>query len=221
MSFQPELIAFDLDGTLIDSAPDLVEAVNFALTSLGHSPHKLDDIRQWIGNGADVLIKRSLARDWHHGGHGDFEPAFELFKQYYAAHSWVNSTLYEGAENTLKILFDKSIPLACITNKTSPFTLPLLDTAQLSHYFAFVASGDTFHEMKPSPLPLLETAKLLGANPENSLMVGDSVNDIVAGQKAGFKTVLVTYGYVGQHSFDELKADYQISCLTELLSIVK
>ena len=216
------LIAFDLDGTLIDSAPDLVEAVNFAMTKLNKPTHSQATIQQWIGNGADVLVKRALLNNWHVGEiPEDFEIAFELFKNHYAQHDWVHSRLYDGVLETLQTLKNDGFKLACITNKTARFTNPLMETAGLAAYFDFIASGDTFAEMKPNPLPLLETAKLFNAVPENAWMIGDSINDISAGKSAGFKTIAVSYGYAGQHSMADLNADYTVNAMLSCVDLIK
>jgi phosphoglycolate phosphatase len=216
------LIAFDLDGTLIDSAPDLVEAVNFALTKLNKPTHSQATIQQWIGNGADVLVKRALLNNWHVGEiPEDFEEAFELFKTYYAEHDWVHSRLYNGVLETLQTLKNDGFKLACITNKTARFTNPLVETAGLAPYFDFIASGDTFSEMKPNPLPLLEVAKLFNVAPENAWMIGDSINDISAGKNAGFKTIAVSYGYAGQHSMADLNADYTVNAMFSCVDLIK
>ncbi|MCX7075114.1 MAG: phosphoglycolate phosphatase [Methylococcales bacterium] len=216
------LIVFDLDGTLIDSAPDLVKAVNYALTKLDKPTHSQVTIQQWIGNGADVLVKRALLNNWHVGEiPDDFEDAFELFKTYYAEHDWVHSRLYDGVLETLQTLKNDGFKLACITNKTARFTNPLMETAGLAPYFDFIASGDTFAEMKPNPLPLLETAKLLNVVPENAWMIGDSINDISAGKRAGFKTIAVSYGYAGQHSMADLNADYTVNAILEIVDLIK
>jgi phosphoglycolate phosphatase len=217
-----QLIAFDLDGTLIDSAPDLVEAVNFALAQLGKPTHSQATIQQWIGNGADVLVKRALLNNWHVGEiPEDFEEAFELFKTYYEQHDWVHSRLYEGVLETLQTLKNDGFKLACITNKTARFTNPLMETAELAPYFDFIASGDTFAEMKPSSLPLLECAKLLGVAPENAWMIGDSINDITAGKCAGFKTIAVSYGYAGQYTMVDLNADCTVNAILDIVDLLR
>ncbi|MSR16234.1 MAG: phosphoglycolate phosphatase [Methylococcaceae bacterium] len=216
------VIAFDLDGTLIDSAPDLVKAVNYALTKLDKPTHSQATIQQWIGNGADVLVKRALLNNWHVGEiPDDFAVAFELFKTYYAEHDWVHSRLYDGVLETLQTLKNADFKLACVTNKTARFTNPLMETAGLAPYFDFIASGDTFVEMKPEPLPLLETAKLFNVVPENAWMIGDSINDISAGKRAGFKTIAVSYGYPGQHSMVDLNADYTVNAILEIVDLIK
>ena len=216
------VIAFDLDGTLIDSAPDLVEAVNYALTKLNKPTHSQATIQHWIGNGADVLMKRALLNNWHVGEiPDDFEIAFELYKTYYAEHDWVHSRVYDGVLETLQTLKNADFKLACITNKTARFTNPLMETAGLAPYFDFIASGDTFAEMKPNPLPLLETAKLFAIAPENAWMIGDSINDISAGKRAGFKTIAVSYGYAGQHSMADLNADYTVNAISKIVDLIK
>lgn len=217
-----ELIVFDLDGTLINSAPDLVEAVNYALTELNKPTHSQASIQQWIGNGADVLVKRSLVGDWHVESEPvDFEAAFALFKTYYAAHDWVHSRLYDGTLETLQALKNLGFKLACVTNKTARFTNPLMETAGLAPYFDFIASDDTFEAMKPEPLPLLETAKRFNVLPENALMIGDSINDITAGKRAGFKTIAVSYGYAGQYTMADLNADYTVNAMSEIVDLIK
>jgi phosphoglycolate phosphatase len=219
---KPELIIFDLDGTLIDSAPDLVEAVNFALSQLNKPTHSQASIQQWIGNGADVLVKRSLVGSWHvESAPVDFDAAFALFKTYYAANDWVHSRLYDGALDTLKELKEMGLKLACVTNKTARFTNPLMETAGLAPYFDFIASGDTFSDMKPSPIPLLETAKKMGIDPEKTWMIGDSINDISAGKQANFKTVAVSYGYAGQYTMADLNATYTLNSLPELVALIQ
>jgi phosphoglycolate phosphatase len=221
MRAKPDLIVFDLDGTLVDSAPDLVASVNFALTQLGRAPHSQETIQQWIGNGADVLIKRALVGDWHIESQPmQFEEAFEHFKSYYATHFWVHSRLYAGVLETLQDLTHKGVLLACVTNKTAQFTKPILEMAGIASYFKRVASGDTFEVMKPDPLPLLEVAKQIGIAPEKAWMVGDSVNDIMAGKRAGFKTVAVSYGYAGHHSMTDLNADFTIDAMHQLIHLV-
>jgi phosphoglycolate phosphatase len=144
-----------------------------------------------------------------------------LFKTYYAEHDWVHSRLYDGVLETLQTLKNDGFKLACVTNKTARFTNPLMETAGLAPYFDFIASGDTFVEMKPNPLPLLETAKLFAIAPENAWMIGDSINDISAGKGAGFKTIAVSYGYAGQHSMADLNADYTVDAMLSCVDLIK
>jgi phosphoglycolate phosphatase len=96
-----------------------------------------------------------------------------------------------------------------------------METAELAPYFDVIASGDTFAEMKPSALPLLEVAKQLNVAPENAWMIGDSINDISAGKNAGFKTIAVSYGYAGQHSMADLNADYTVNAISKIVDLIK
>ncbi len=218
--FQPELIVFDLDGTLVDSSPDLAIAVNRMLTTFKQANYPEQQIKQWMGNGAEMLIKRALT--------GEQEPvkapdnlaeAMHLFFGFYQENICVHSQLYAGVKEGLEQLQAAHINLACVTNKPAQFTLPLLAEIGLKDYFQFIASGDTFSTMKPDPLPLTETAKIFAIEAQQSLMVGDSINDIQAGQRAGFKTALVPYGYIGKYTPAELNADYTITSIIQLAEL--
>jgi phosphoglycolate phosphatase len=218
--FQPELIVFDLDGTLVDSSPDLVIAVNRMLTTLKQTPHPEQQIKQWMGNGAEMLIKRALTGKQEPVNAPDnLAEAMDVFFNFYQENICVHSQLYAGVKEGLAQLQAANINLACVTNKPTQFTLPLLTDIGLKDYFQFIASGDTFNAMKPDPLPLTETAKIFATEAQKSLMVGDSINDILAGQRAGFKTALVPYGYIGKYTPAELNADYSITNISQLAEL--
>lgn len=214
---QTKLIAFDLDGTLLDSVPDLAKAVQLMLAELSLPTQQQDKIRGWIGNGARILVKRALSGDINGDTPDDlFEKAYPVFLKHYADNLNGESVLYDGVEQTLATLKKTGISMACITNKPEQFTLPLLKEIGLAHFFDKVICGDTFEQRKPHPMPLLETAKFFNVSPEESIMVGDSVNDIAAAQAAGFYSICVTYGYHGEYDVSQLGADVVINDFSEI-----
>jgi phosphoglycolate phosphatase len=219
--FNPELIVFDLDGTLVDSVPDLTIAINKMLAAVQQTTYTEDQVRQWVGNGAEILIKRALT--------GTLEPievpqnlaqAISLFDQFYSAKVCDKSKLYSGVIEGLEALKMAGISMACVTNKPEKFTLPLLEHLGLKDYFQFIASGDSYPVMKPAPLPLLEAAKFFSVDVRQCLMVGDSISDIQAGKRAGFKTAVVSYGYAGKYTLDELEADYKLDRIDQLTGLL-
>lgn len=213
----PKLIAFDLDGTLVDSVPDLANAVNATLLELQLPMHEEQQVRRWIGNGAQLLIQRALAGNIRGEVSADlFEKAYPPFLKHYADNLCIDSTLYSGVIETLRALQQSGIVLVCITNKPAQFTTPLLEQLGLAEFFEGVFSGDTFVEKKPHPMPLLKAAESFDVMPEESLMVGDSINDIQAAIAAGFRSVCVDYGYAGEHDVYTMGADAVISNFSEL-----
>jgi len=217
-----KLIAFDLDGTLLDSVPDLAKAVQLTLEELNLPSQQQAEVRSWIGNGARVLVKRALSGDMK-GVVSDelFKKAYPLFLKHYAAHLNCESVLYNGVEETLRELKEAGITLTCITNKPTEFTLPLLEEIGLAQFFEKVVCGDTFEERKPHPMPLLEVAKAFNVTSAQSIMVGDSVNDIKAAQTAGFYSICVDYGYHGDYDVHQLGADVVISQFSEIKQLLQ
>ncbi|MBV1913477.1 MAG: phosphoglycolate phosphatase [Cycloclasticus sp.] len=219
---QIKLMAFDLDGTLLDSVPDLTKAIQLTLAELNLPNQQLDSVRGWVGNGARVLVKRALSGNMKAEVPSDlFERAYPIFLKHYAEHLNENSVLYNGVEQTLQALKDADILLACITNKPEQFTLPLLKELGLLELFDKVVCGDTFQHRKPHPMPLLETAKFFNVSPAQAIMVGDSVNDIAAAQAAGFYSICVDYGYHGEDDVSELGADVVISHFSEINQLLQ
>ncbi len=217
MNQQPELIAMDLDGTLIDSAPDLSFAIEQMLSRLEKPGVTSEQVRSWIGNGVNMLVKRALmGRMDPPEEPQDFQRALHVFSEIYEQNISGRGTLYPGVLDGLRELKSEGYVLACLTNKHSRFTYSLLDKAGLSDFFDFVVCGDTYEQRKPHPMPLLKTAERFNADPAASVMVGDSMNDIKAAKAAGFRAVCVPYGYIGKYSVDELDADHVVNSLTEL-----
>ncbi|WP_286336632.1 phosphoglycolate phosphatase [Hydrogenimonas cancrithermarum] len=193
-----ELIIFDLDGTLIDSAPDLADAVNRTLETLGHAPFDETTIRGWVGNGARTLVKRALSGSTAIDEKLDdalFEEALEIFLGRYAQNLCRRTRLYPGVRETLERLHTRGHRLAIATNKPHVFVSPILETLALETFFDAILGGDSLPKKKPDPMPLLHLCGLLDVPPAHTLMVGDSKNDILAAKAAGIEVVGVTYGY--------------------------
>jgi phosphoglycolate phosphatase len=194
--FNPDMVLFDLDGTLVDSVPDLSIAINSMLERLGLPVHSEESIRLWIGNGLERLVKRALTNNMN-GEPEDtlFAKAYPLFMQNYTENSCHETRLYEGVETALNYLNGNDFKLGCVTNKMEVFTHRILRKLDIYDAFGIIISGDTLPRKKPDPLPLKHAAKYFNASPEDSLMVGDSKNDIVAASAAGFRICCVSYGY--------------------------
>lgn len=213
----PQLIVLDLDGTLIDSAPDLAYAIREMLDHLGRKQVSEQQVRNWIGNGVSMLVKRALNGEMQAEDEPlEFNRAFEVFSNIYVENVSVRSTLYPGVIQGLQQLSSSGFNLACITNKHSRFTRPLMERTGLGHYFDYVGCGDDFEHLKPHPLPLVKTAERFDANPAQSVMVGDSLNDIQAARAAGFRVCCVSYGYLNGLRVEDLNADLVIDSLTDL-----
>ncbi|WP_341708576.1 phosphoglycolate phosphatase [Halopseudomonas sp.] len=192
----PRLVMFDLDGTLIDSVPDLAAAVDVMLGQLGRDSAGVEQVRHWVGNGARVLVRRALAGDIEHAhiGEAETEQALELFLQAYAGdHS--RSTVYPGVRALLDSLVAEQVPLALITNKPSRFVPELLAEKQLDGYFRWLVGGDTLPVQKPDPAALHWVMQQAGVSAPQALFVGDSRSDVLAAKAAGVPVVAVSYGY--------------------------
>lgn len=217
-----KMVLFDLDGTLVNSLPDLAYCVDEMMRQQGLAPAGLELVGQWVGNGVERLVKRALTGDFNAEPPAElFASALPLFLRLYAANHSRSSKLYPGARTTLDWLHARGIPLACVTNKGASFTLPLLANLEIDYFFGLVLSGDSLPEKKPSPLPLMAAARHFRVAPANCLMVGDSRNDIQAARAAGFPVVAVSYGY--NHGLDIRStggADAVIDNLSELTALI-
>ena len=192
----PKLVMFDLDGTLIDSVPDLAAAVDVMLGQLGREAAGVEQVRHWVGNGARVLVRRALAGDIEHAhiGEAETEQALELFLEAYAG-DHARSTVYPGVRALLDRLQGEQVPLALITNKPSRFVPELLADKQLDGYFRWLVGGDTLPVQKPDPAALHWVMQQAGVEAGQALFVGDSRSDVLAAKAAGVPVVAVSYGY--------------------------
>ncbi len=214
-------VIFDLDGTLIDSVPDIAISINEVLKKLDLPTYEISQVRDWIGNGAARLIKRALT------GTMDGEPDEELFHQardlffdYYEQHLNDASIIFPGVLEGLNTLEQLTIKMAIITNKPRRFTPPLLRTMQIDHYFQHIVCGDDLPKKKPDPMPLQYIMELQGLQPSQTVLVGDSASDIQAAQAADVASICVDYGYHQGKGVDALGADYIISSIEEVANLI-
>lgn len=193
---RPEMILIDLDGTLVDSVPDLAFCVDAMMTDLGLPARGEAEVRNWVGNGVERLIHRALTQQLQVDAPAEqYDRALPLFLQHYRENTSQRSVLYPGVAEGLTQLRDAGYRLGCVTNKPAEFTLPLLKDLGIRPYFEIVVSGDTLPRKKPDPAPLFHAAAQLGVAPTASLMVGDSRSDVQAARAAGFAVVCMSYGY--------------------------
>lgn len=214
----PRLVMFDLDGTLVDSVPDLATAVDRMLAELGREPAGVERVRQWVGNGARVLVRRALAGGLDHSavGEAETEQALARFLDIYAdCHELI--TLYPGVHELLEALSTAAVELAVVTNKPERFVAPLLEQVGLGGYFRWIIGGDTLPQQKPDPAALLQVMRLAGVSQAQSLFVGDSRTDVLAARAAGVPCVAVSYGYNHGRPVAEEEPALVVDSLAELL----
>ncbi len=193
-----KLIIFDLDGTLIDSVPDLALAVNHTLNTLELKTFEENLIRSWVGNGAQTLVKRALSRSSEIDKNLDeklFQKAITIFLNFYKNNLCIKTTTYPKVTSTLKTLKEDGYRLAIITNKPFDFINPILEGLDLTNIFELCLGGDSLAKSKPNPEPLLYACKKLNVSIGDSLMIGDSKNDILAANAANMDSIGVSYGY--------------------------
>ena len=212
-------ILFDLDGTLFETAPELSEAVNLMLKDLEMAELKTNEIKRFIGKGAENLIKQSLEVSLKKHSIPFFAKAEKLFAHHYSSIS-SNSQMFEGVEKAITDLKSKDFLLGCVTNKPAIYTEALMNHSRLSNFMDIIVSGDTTEKKKPDPLPILYALNQLNIEPKDAIMVGDSVVDIEAGFEAGTYIFTVPYGYQFGESIISDKVDYAMSNFSELTQII-
>ena len=218
----PKAVLFDLDGTLVDSAPDLAAATDRMLEQLGKPPVGERQVRLWVGNGATMLVRRALVGSADPARVNALEDvevahAMELFFSAYEACNGLHSRVYDGVLSLLQALREGGSRMAVVTNKPGRFTGPLLSQLGLADYFPVQVSGDTLTVKKPDPQPLHFAVEQLKVSGSPVLMVGDSVNDIQAARAAGMPVVAVSYGYNHGRNVRDEGADLVVDSLSELL----
>lgn len=214
-------VVIDLDGTLLDTAPDLAHAAELMMAELNMPSVPLATIKTYIGNGVSRLVKRVLT------GSMDAEPdaalfdrAYPLYQKHYGAHVSLHSRPFPGVVEGLQALRAMGVHVACITNKAEVFTIPLLRDTGLLDYFELVLSGDTLPKRKPDPMPLLHACKHFGIEPGELLLIGDSLNDTQAARAAGSPVFCVPYGYNRGRPVAELDQDAVVPSLLEAAKLI-
>src|SRR6516225_4981424 len=214
MADAPTLV-FDLDGTLVDTAPDLIAALNFVLDREGLPPIPLHSARSMIGAGARKLIERGLEREGRAAGVKDINRMTVDFVEYYAAHIADASRPFEGLEGALDELSSHGFRFAVCSNKLEWLSKRLLDQLGLSARFAAICGGDTFGVSKPDPDILRQTVARAGGRLATTVMVGDAGTDIGVARRAGVPVIAVSFGYTDV-PIVELEPDRLIHHLREL-----
>lgn len=192
-----QAILLDLDGTLLDTIPDLAAASNAMLAELGAPPLPLTDIASFVGKGTEVLVRRCLTdeRVSLPADEAGTAQALAVFNRHYHAVNGRASRPYPGVREGLQAFRKQGSQLALVTNKPTEFTLPLLESTGLAPWFDVVVCGDTCQRKKPDPMPLLHACEQLGCPPAHALAIGDSINDALAARAAGITVLAVPYGY--------------------------
>ena len=215
-------VAFDLDGTLVDTLPDLHEAANRMLADLGRPAVEADRVRGFIGDGVDRLVKRLLTGALHaEPDRTAFEQARDRFREHYRQVLTRASRPYPGVVDALDEMRGRGLKLACVTNKPERFTRPLLEGLDLLRRMDCVVGGDTLTAKKPDPLPLAHCAEEFGIEPRLLLMVGDSAIDCAAARAAGCPVFCVPYGYPGTATVQSLDCDAIVPAVSDCLDFIQ
>lgn len=218
-----KLIAFDLDGTLLDSVPDLAVAADQAVQALGYPGVSEEKVRDYVGNGADVLVGRALSQSMAIDPELSSEllvKARELFDDFYDKSGHKLSHLYPAVKETLSELQQAGFTLALVTNKPSKFVPEILEQHGIDKFFVDVLGGDAFPEKKPNPVALNWLMEKYNCQPQEMLMVGDSKNDILAAKNAGCYSFGLTYGYNHGEPISASKPDFVADIIADLVDVV-
>lgn len=216
-------VLFDLDGTLLDTVPDLHAAMCATLADLGRSPLPEESVRRYVGRGIANLVKRSLADSLAAADDGMPAPADVVanFRAHYARESGRRTRLYPDVLEGLQALHAQGVPLGIVTNKGDAFLPPLLQKAGLSDYFSVVLGGDSLPRNKPDPMPLTWACGRLGVPPQEALFIGDSVNDFLAARAACCRVFLLPYGYNEGRSVQELDCDAIVPTIAAAVPLIR
>ena len=214
-----KLFIFDLDGTLVDTAPDFKNSINYMLNELNESEVSLEEIRNWVGYGARELIRRTVVDKNIPHDEQRIEEMLKIFLLHYTHNIDDDSVLFNNVRNVLEFLKDNGIKLAVCTNKMERLSNILLEKLNVLHMFDYLVGGDSLNKSKPDPYPLLNICEKLNTEISDSIMIGDSVTDLNAGKGAGMPVVLVSYGYTDNKDIYN-EADLVINDFSQLKELV-
>jgi len=221
MLTKPSMVLIDVDGTLVDSVPDLAYCVDEMMQQLDMPVRGEQRVRQWVGNGVERLVRRALIDQLD--GEPDealFQKAMPIFEALYRENTSKRSTLYPGVKEALAFLHEQDVHLGCVTNKAAQFTIPLLRDLGIAGDFEIIICGDTLSKKKPDPAPLLHAANELDVMPANSLMLGDSRSDVTAARAAGFAIICMSYGYNHGEDIRQYEPDAVVDSMIEIREVV-
>lgn len=212
-------IVFDLDGTLVDTAPDLTAALNHVLAQEGYAPLPLSEVRNLVGHGARVLIERGMGLNGRTLSGDEMQRLFNQFIEYYGRNISVNSTPFPGVARTLEYLNARQARMGVCTNKPEALSHALLDALELRGHFTAILGSDSLSVRKPDPAHLLETIRQAGGHPASAVMIGDSAVDLDTARAANIPAVAVSFGY-SQTPVRELGAETVIDSFDELIRVL-
>jgi phosphoglycolate phosphatase len=214
-------IVIDLDGTLLNTAPQLSEAANRMLRDIDYAPVSQTLLSSYIGNGISWLVKRALTGDMHATPDAAlYDHALPIFEKHYTE-LLLESKTFDGVIEGLDAMKAAGFRLGCITNKVERYTTPLLVGVGLAKYFEITLAGDTLPEKKPHPMPLLHAAKFFSVPIEQLLLIGDSLSDTLAARAAGCPVFCVPYGYNHGEPVETLDQDAVIANLPAAMPLIQ
>jgi len=212
-----QAVLLDLDGTLLDSIPDLADAANAMRVELGLDPLRLDVLATFVGKGVDNLVHRTLAArlDGDVQDNAQYARGREAFFRHYHRVNGEKAVVFDGVVPGLLAMREQGLKLAVVTNKPTEFTLPLLQRTGLASFFPVVVCGDTCARRKPDPDPVRHACAQLGVAPDRAVTIGDSINDAQAGRSAGTRVLAVPYGYNEGMDVRQLDVDGIVDTLVD------
>lgn len=215
---QTKLVLFDLDGTLIDTAPDLAHSMDLVMRELHLPTQGLKKVRRFIGHGVRRLVEDIVSTELEgKPAKATLDKALGAFNEHYREQLVQKSSLYPGVPECLQTLRSRGVKLACVTNKPKAFTEPLLEHFLIDGHFDLVLSGDSLQKKKPDPFPLVHACQRLAVEVADSIMVGDSSNDILAARNAGMRCMYMSYGYSDTETVRALGPDAVLDSFAEVM----